>query len=156
MKTTLKRVALVAGLLGAGSLLAYGPGFGGLGFPGHHGWGGHVLSMGYGPVAFLDGDVDARLDTIKTELAITPDQEAAWNGFAESLKAHATSARAAHESTWPYGGPVTVQERSQLRERLWQQRQSVHQAASKLVNVLDDQQRVKAESLISYGMHHSF
>jgi hypothetical protein len=156
MKTTMKRTVLIASLFAAGSLLAYGPGFSGFGFPGHHGWSGHVMGMGYGPVAFLDGDVEARLDKIKTELAITPEQGTAWNRFANGVLAHADSARTAHEvsgaaprvSRYPVG--------DQARQQLWQQRQAVHEAASNLIDVLDEAQRDKAARLIGYGVQHPF
>jgi hypothetical protein len=62
MKTMLKRGVLVTSLFAAGALLAYGPGLGGFGFSGHHGWGGHMTGMGHGPMAFLDGNLVSVLD----------------------------------------------------------------------------------------------
>ena len=155
MKTTLKRAALITGLLGAGTLLAYGPGLG-VGFPGHHGWGGHLMSMGYGPLTFLDGDVDARLERIKTELAITPDQEDAWNAYTESLQSHVRSARAAHGARWTTDRSTALAEHDRIRESLWTQRQDLHTAAAKLIEALTENQRVKAGGLLSYGMHHFY
>lgn len=155
MRTAIRRVALLAGLLGAGTLLAYGPGIGGLGFSGHHGPGGHIMSMDYGPAAFLDGDVDARLERIKTDLGITPEQQSAWNDYATSLKAQADSALAAHQARWSNRGAETL-EQDDPRRQLWQQRQQVHEAAGRLIDVLDEAQRLEAGKLLSYGMHHAF
>ena len=156
MKTTLKRTVLIASLFAAGSLLAYGPGLGGLGFPGHHGWGGHVMGMGYGPVAFLDGDVVARLDKIKVELAIALEQETAWNSPADSVLMHADSSRTAYEISGASPRVYRYPEGDQVRRQLWQQRQAVHETASKVTDVLDEAQRDKAASRIGYGMQHPF
>ena len=153
MKTMLKRTVLVTSLFAAGSLLAYGPGLGGFGFPGHHGWGGHMTGMGHGPIVFLDGDVAARLDRIKAELAITPVQESAWSQFADSVKAHAETARTVHEG-WGWR-PGTSFAGQQL-PLMWQQREAIHEAAGNLVSVLDPAQQRRAEGLISYGMQHPF
>jgi hypothetical protein len=159
MKTTLKRIILVGGLLGAGSLLAYGPGFGGPGWFGHHGpmyggYGGHMMGAGYGPMAFLDGDIDARLEKIKNALGITPEQEAAWNGFADTLKSHTATARATHQAMWSQRGGVSAQAHYQLHQNMWQQRQAVHEAAARLMDTLDENQRLKAGNLIGYGFQH--
>ncbi|MCP5414592.1 MAG: Spy/CpxP family protein refolding chaperone [Chromatiaceae bacterium] len=153
MRTMIKRTVLVTSLFAAGSLLAYGPGFGGFGFPGHHGWGGHMTGMTYGPMAFLDGDAAVRLDSIKAELAITPAQESAWSRFADSVKVHADTARTAYEGSGWRSGASFLQQELPL---MWQQRQAVHEAASDLVSVLDETQQRRAEGLISYGMQHPF
>lgn len=72
MKKMLERTVLVTSLFTAGSLLAYGPGLGGFGFPDHHVWGGHMTGMSHGPLAFPDSNVSALLDSIEAELATTP------------------------------------------------------------------------------------
>ena len=161
MKMTLKRTVLVLSLFAAGSLMAYGPRFGGPGYLGHHGaqhggWGGHMLGAGYSPVAFVDGEADARLDQIKTALDIKPDQETAWNSFASSLRSHANDSKLMHETLWPDRGAVSAEEHDQVRQTLWQQRQAMHEAAGRLVDVLDEQQRLGAGDLIGYGLQHPF
>lgn len=161
MEKALKRTVLVASLLAAGSLLAYGPGFGGPGSFGHYGarhehWGGRMMSTGYGPGAFLAGDVDARLEQIKAALEIKPNQETAWNSFASSLRSHATDSKLMHGTLWPDGGTVSAEELDEIRQTMWQQRQAVHEAAERLIEVLDEQQRLRAADLIGYGLQHPF
>jgi hypothetical protein len=115
-----------------------------------------MLGAGYSPVAFVDGDVDARLDQIKTALDIKPDQETAWNSFASSLRSHTNDSKSMHETLWPDRGAVSAGERDQVRQTMWQQRQAVHEAAGRLVDVLDEQQRLGAGDLIGYGLQHPF
>ena len=161
MKTTVKRTVLVAILIGAGALLVYGPGFSGFGTAGHHGswqgiWSGNMMNMGYDPGTFIDGDVDARLDQIKVALDIKPEQEAAWNDFAASVKSSAANERSMHQRYWPDGGTVSAQERRVVRQTMLRHLQAVHEAAGKLIDELDEQQRLRAGDLIGYGLQHPF
>lgn len=155
MNTTFKRIALVAGLFATGTLLAYGTGPGGSGFFTHHGWNGHMTGMTHPIGAFMNGDIATRLDDMKTELGITPAQEDAWHNFAGSLVAHSTTALAVHESRGAGFRGTRLQSHDQFRQDMWQQRQAVGEAAAKLIDVLNDDQRLKAGSPIGYGLHHA-
>ena len=87
------------GMMGGGPRGGYGPGMMGGGPRGGYGPGmmGGGPRGGYGP-GFAQGgpaaNVDARLAFLKNELAITADQESAWQAFAKQTKQQAESMQA--------------------------------------------------------------
>ena len=147
MNTALKSLVVASGLLGAGVLLAYGSHYpGGWGY-GHHGPGFHGPGMGYRAALVQPGNIESRLATIKQDLAITPDQEAAWNAFSTKLTAHAESARALHDARWGNAASQAFTDHASAMATHWGQRAGVHQAAQDLISVLTDAQRLKADQL---------
>ncbi len=104
----------------------------GWGMGGDAGWGpGHMMGYGYGPGPQAYGNpgafVENRLANLKSELKITPAQEAAWNAYVEQAKSQAESMRssmtAMHERT-----PATLPERMELRNKIWKERQAQSEA----------------------------
>lgn len=157
MKTTTKTAVVLTGLLGAGSLLAYGPAFEVPAYFGHHysgphhgAWGGHYS----GDPAEDEKRVEAWLEQMKIRLNISPEQAPKWNQFEDRLKTHATMAREVHGTLYSQRGPASAQQDNDLRTQLWQHRLEVQQAAAELLASLNPEQRALAGDLFDRGPHH--
>ena len=156
MKQTTKRVLGIAAasalLIGAaGGVFAhggYGPGWGG-----HHGMMGGPRGMGAygGPGWMMGGDpaayTDQRLTQLKTTLGITPEQEAAWNAYAEAVQARA-GIRAAHHEAMFGQGTVTPEQRLGFHEQGLAQMQKVTAATRDLYAALTPEQQAKADGIL--------
>lgn len=152
MNTALKSLVVVSGILGAGALLAYGPHYpGGPGY-GPHGPGLHGPGMEYRAALVQAGNIQSRLATIKRDLAITPDQEDAWNAFSTKLTAHAESAPTLHDARWRDGTSQSFSDHASAMATHWGQRAGVHQAAQDLISVLTEAQRLKADQSFGPGL----
>ncbi len=127
------------GMMGGPGGMMGGPG-GMMGGPGRMG-GGPGMKMGGDPVAYTD----QHLTQLKTTLAITPEQEATWNTYAEALKAKAglmTSHRQAM-----FNGTVSPEQRQGFHQQGFAQMQKVNEAGNGLYAVLTPEQQAKAGNL---------
>lgn len=114
------------GMMGPGM----GPGMGG----------GRMGGMGAGNMA---ANVDANLDAVKTRLAITPDQEAAWQTYAGKVKEQAQRMQTLRESR--PGQTLTGPERQAFHASMMKQRaeemEAIAAASKGLYAVLTPQQK---------------
>ncbi len=143
-------VALTAMLgFGAYALAQQGPGFG----PGHMGMGPEMkmgkMGMGHGPTMGDAGDPAARLAAVKTELAIKPEQQAAWDAYVKVVTDTAAAARPRRDGMSPdVIGKMETKEREAFIAGIQQERQkrfeAVKAAAEALLAKLDDAQKAKA------------
>jgi hypothetical protein len=99
-----------------------------------------------GEQAFAD---PARMDALKADLAIKPEQEAAWNKYATALKDAAGTMKAAFETAGNDPKGAAPQDRfaqmTKFHELGQTQFNSVEAAANELLATLDDAQKVKAQ-----------
>lgn len=109
--------------------------------------------MGMGGMADMASHIDGHLAFIKAELKITPAQEEAWKGFADVLRASATSMT--QMQGMPMGTPGAAQTVSQAldqKERLLATRldnsKKLRTAWVKLDAVLTPEQRKAAEGIL--------
>jgi LTXXQ motif family protein len=178
----MKKKALVIGSIAAATVLAGGlalaqsPGHGGFGpggMQGMHGQKGQGMhgQMGQGMHGqmgpSMHGQMGAgmhggpsltqfdptRIDTLKTELGITPAQELAWTKYATAVKDAATAMKTTHESV----DPATVSKLSpadrfafvsKIREQAQKHFETVKTAANELLTTLDDAQKAKAQETL--------
>ncbi|HUB14054.1 MAG TPA: Spy/CpxP family protein refolding chaperone [Acetobacteraceae bacterium] len=148
-------VAAVVAALGGAGLAAVaqpaGPGAGG--FPGFgpmgmmHGWGGPGGMMG-GARGFGLGGPAVGLDTLKTELAIRPDQAAAWDAYVKAVQDAAVQMRALHSGVdFDTLRAMDWQQHQAFMAKLFDQRaaayKSVRAAATQLIAALDDGQKTR-------------
>jgi hypothetical protein len=124
----------------------YGPmGFGPMGFM--HGRGGPGM-MG-GPGGFGFADPAARLGALKTELAIRPEQTAAWDTYAKAVQDNATQMQALHASVdFDALRAMDWQQHQAFMAKMFDQRaqafKTVRAAATTLLAALDDTQKTHA------------
>jgi Spy/CpxP family protein refolding chaperone len=119
------------GMMGGGPRGGFGPGMMGAGPRGGYGPG-----MGYGPRGgFGPGaqggpaaNADARLAFLKNELAITADQESAWQAFAKQTKQQAESMQALRAAA--QAAAKTAPERLEQRAQFAKQRAANMEARS--------------------------
>jgi hypothetical protein len=158
MKTRTKLVALsTAAVLAAGvgtyaytasAQSGFGPPFmhgmtgGGMG-PGMMHGGPGMMGGSHGPfgAAF---DPASRLDTLKSELAITAGQEAAWTEYTKTVAETATSMHAAVEGT--SGDPQAFF--TKMQEQRQKSFDAVKAAADKLLASFDEAQKTKAQEIL--------
>ncbi len=118
MKRTHKLAIAATAALGLGTAVALAQPFGpGPGFGPGAGYGpGAMMGGGYGPGAMMGGgygpgfgpgammgggwNVEARLAAQKQALGITPEQETAWNAYAELATQQSQSMLARHQAMW--------------------------------------------------------
>lgn len=91
----------------------------------------------------------ARMNALKADLAIKPEQEAAWTKYATALKDAAGTMKAAFEAAGNDLKDATPQDRfaqmTKFRELGQTQFKSVKSAVNELLATLDDAQKVKAQ-----------
>ena len=94
-----------------------------------------------------------QIDNLKTELGITPVQEAAWTTYATVLQEAAAAVRTTREGV----DPSTVSKLSpaerfafvtKIREQAQEQVEAVQSAANDLLATLDDTQKAKAQEVL--------
>lgn len=170
-------VAQSGGPGGFGPPFMHGQGSGGFGPPfmqggGSGGWGpggmmgmrGHMgFGMRGGP-GFTQID-PARLDALKSALAITTAQQAVWTKYAKAIEdSEAAMKKAAASVDAEAFSKMTPQDRfafmSKMREQGQKQFETVLSAAKELLAALDDTQKVKAQETLpglafGPGMMHS-
>lgn len=164
-------IAATVMAIGGASLVAVaqtsGPGYGPMGY-GPSGYGPMGYGpMGYGPMGFMHGpggygmmggwggsggagfaDPAARLDALKTDLAIRPEQTAAWDGYVKAMQDSTAQTQA-------IGGGIdfdkmrtmTWNDHLAYMGKLYDQRagafRAVHDAAVTLLAALDDTQKAR-------------
>ena len=129
----------------------YGPGYGygpmGQGMMGFaHGPGGYGMMGGPGGAGFADPT--ARLDALKTELAIRPDQIAAWDAYTKAVQDSTTKLQAVGSSIdFDKMRTMSWNDHLAYMGKLYDQRaaafRTVHDAAVTLVTALDDRQKAR-------------
>lgn len=170
MKRTTKIAAALAIALGAAfaasTIQAHPSGNGpGWGMGGGPGWGpGHMMGHRFGPgPGFGPGGaenpgafVENRLAALKSELAITPAQEAAWNAYAEQAKLQADAMQKLR-NTMRGSTSATLPERLELRDRMHQQRQAQAETMTQKIKDLyaaltPEQKSIADQRLGGFGM----
>ena len=169
------------GPMGFGPPFMRGQGPEGMGWMGHgpgmmrgmgHGMGpgmmmnGHGMMKGMGPwmmqgmgPGMMHGGAGfgfadpAQLETLKTELKITPAQEQAWSKYAKAIEDAATTMKTARESVDPQAvSKMTPPDRyafvSKMREQGQKQFGAVKSAADELLATLDATQKAKAAEIL--------
>jgi hypothetical protein len=114
--------------------------------------------MMHGGPASTFGD-PARLDALKTELAITTAQEPAWTRYAKTVQEAATAMKTSRDSVDPDAvGRMSPADRFAFMTRMREQGQKQHEvvktAADELLAALDDGQKAKARDVLpglAYG-----
>lgn len=155
MTTTTKLLAVgtaMAAVLGLGAyaFAQHGPGSG----PGRMGMGhemgpGMMMGQGHGPMAGSLGDPTARLATLKTEIGIKTEQQAAWDAYVKVVSETAGAARTRAAGVSPDAvRKMEPKEREAFITGMQQDRQkrfeTVKAAAETLLVALDDAQKAKA------------
>jgi hypothetical protein len=153
----MKKRTVILGSLAAAVLLtggwAYaqstGFGPGGFGPMFMHGPGGMGPGMTHGMMGGLNFADPARMDALKADLAIKPEQEAAWNKYATALKEAAGTMKAAFETAGNDLKDAGPQDRfaqmTKFRDLGQTQFKSVEAVANELLATLDDAQKAKAQ-----------
>ncbi len=106
--------------------------------------------MMHGDSAMMGGswNTGTYLSTLKTEIGITPRQEPAWKDYAEAVSGTAEQMQGLHQTMFDAMGTASWQERRTMMNRMFEARQqafdTVHEAAEKLLPVLDPGQRTTA------------
>jgi hypothetical protein len=113
------------------------------GGPGMMGGGHGMMGGGHGPFAALDPST--HLGALKTELAITPGQEAAWTEYTKTVEETATSMHAAFESHRGQDPDAFFTEMHEQRQKTFD---TVKAAADALLGSLDDAQKTKAQQIL--------
>lgn len=158
MKTRTKLIALsAAAVLAAGvgtyafsasAAGSFGPhhmrGMMGMGGPGMMMMGGHGMDGAHGPSGAAV-DPSAHLDTLKTELAITTDQEAAWAAYTKAVTNTATAMQSAVE-----GASTTDRQAffTKMQGQMQTSFDTVKVAGEQLLASLDETQKAKAEQIL--------
>ena len=145
--------ALVGGLALADSR-GHGPGFGPsfMQGEGQHGMGpgmGQGMMRGHGRAAADP----AQIETLKSELGITPAQEQAWNKYTKAFQDAATTMRTTREGVDPDSlSKLSPQDRyafvTKMREQGQKQFETVKTAADELLATLDATQKAKAQEIL--------
>ena len=145
--------ALVIGV--TGGVLAqggFGPGFGPggpggmMGGPG--GMNGPGGMMASDPAAFTD----QRLTELKSTLAITGEQESAWNTYADAVKSQ-VGVMQSHRQLMFGSEPITPEQRLAFHQQGLDQMQKMATASRDLYSTLTPEQQTRAGNLT--GMHHA-
>jgi hypothetical protein len=136
----------------------YGPGMMGPGMMGGSGYGygyGRMGGPGMGPGVMMSSDpmgaTQEQLTQLKTELAITPAQQKAWEAYADAVTGR-TALMLSHRATMFGGGPIGPDQRATFHQQGFGQMQRVITATNDLNKVLTPAQREKAGGQLgTYG-----
>jgi len=95
----------------------------------------------------------AQIETLKSELGITPTQEPAWTKYAKAAQDAATTMTTIHEGVDPDAiSKMTPADRfafaSSMREQRQKQIETVKTAADELLTTLDDGQKANAHDIL--------
>ncbi len=139
-------VSLTSVAVGAAAQPAAGPGRGPMGGPGPGMMGGRGGMMGG------SWNTGSYLVSLKSDLSITPDQEAAWQAYADTVSGASEQMQGLHQTMFDAMGTASWQERRDMMNGMFEARQqafdTVHDAANKLLPVLDPAQKAKAEQTL--------
>jgi hypothetical protein len=117
------------------------------------GMGGGAGRMGGGPGMMGGfGNSERYLASLKVELGISRNQEAAWKAYADTVSGVQTQMQGLRQTMFDSMDTATWEERRDMMNRMFQSHQqafdTVHEAANKLLAVLTPAQQTKArESL---------
>lgn len=133
---------------GFGNQNPMGPGM--MGRPGMMGGPGMMQggAMGPGMMGQSGTNLAEKLSAVKADLALTEDQEAAWDNYAAAVQAHIAQGQASHQAMWTPQGGATGPTRNNLHQAMWESRQKVSDALQNLRSVLSPAQQQKALSLL--------
>lgn len=125
---------------------------GGQGMMGQGMMGHHQMMMGMmGSMGGMTGHVEGRIAFLRTEIKIANNQQDAWNGFAEAMRANAKKLAEAR-SGGMMAGPATLLERFEQQEKQLAARaeglRGLKASYGRLAAVLSDEQKKLAEQLI--------
>jgi periplasmic protein CpxP/Spy len=141
MKRTLAVVVGIAGValaaIASAQPFGMGPGAGPRFGAGGPGFGpGMGMRAGHGPMVGVDSAaaIDARMSDLKTQLKITPEQEAAWQTFSAAAKQQAAGMQALREQMHSAAG--TASERMTEHTQAMQQRSAAMTATANAFNAL--------------------
>jgi Spy/CpxP family protein refolding chaperone len=94
------------------------------------------------------GNTESYLASLKVELGISADQQAAWKDYADTVSGVQTQLQGLHQTMFDAMGTATWEERRDMMNRMFQARQqafdTVHEGANKLLTVLTPAQQAKA------------
>ena len=151
LTTTLAALASAAVVAVAQPVAGPSRGMMGGGGPGMMGGGGTGMMGGY-------WNTGTYLDALKTQLAITPDEEPAWKEYADTVSGVGEQMQGLHQTMFKSMGTASWQERRNLMNQMFQARQqafaTVQEAATKLMSALSPAQKSKAQSIlpgVAYG-----
>ena len=120
-----------------------GPGMMG-GGPGMMGRGGGMMGSSWNTGTYLE--------SLKSQLKITANQEPAWKAYADTVSGVGQQMQALHQSLFDSMGTASWQERRDMMNRMFKARQqsfdTVHEAAGKLMAALDPAQKKTAEQYL--------
>ncbi len=146
------------GLAGLAGLAAAQPmgGSGPMGRPGLGPMGGAGGGPGRGMMGggMMGGawNTGSYLDSVKTELGITAEQEPAWKAYADTVSGVGEQMQGLHQTMFDAMGTASWQERRDMMNTMFQARQqafdSVHEAAGKLETALTPAQKAKAQRIL--------
>lgn len=126
----------------SGPGMAGGQGYGMMGQAGH--------GMMYGA-----WNINDYLAALKSQMSITPNQDTAWNDYADTLKDASGQMQALHQNMFAAMGTAPWPERRALMDQMLQSReesfQSVRRAADQLMAVLSPAQRQQARLTLPGG-----
>jgi hypothetical protein len=98
------------------------------------------------------GDTESYLASLKSELAISANQEAAWKDYAGAVSGAHARMEGHHQSMFDAMGTATWRERRNMMNRMFETRKeafdSVHEAAVHLMTVLTPAQQTKAQGIL--------
>jgi hypothetical protein len=93
----------------------------------------------------------ARLDTLKTELGITAEQEAAWTKYTKTVQDAATAMKTARAELTKDAAKVRQERfaaRTKMRKQAQERFKTVKTAADELLSKLDDAQKARAQNTL--------
>ena len=144
--------ALAGAAAGAAAQPAAEPG------PGMMRGGGPNMMGGSGGMMGGYWNTGSYLDALKTQLAISPNEESAWKEYADTISGIGEQMQGLHQTMFEAMGTASWQERRNLMNGMFQARQqafdTVHEAATKLMSTLGPSQKAKAQSILpglAYG-----
>ena len=145
-------VAMGPGMMGHMGMEHMGQGMGHDMMKGHGMGPGMMKGMGPGMMhgrAGLGFADPAQIETLKTDLGITPAQEQAWSKYAKAVQDVAAAMKVTREGVDPQAvSKMTPADRfafvTRMREQGQKQFESVKTAANELLATLDDSQKAKA------------
>lgn len=130
---------MMGGMMGQGGQGMMGPGMMG-----------HGMMMDHGPM------IEARLAYLKADLAITDAQAAAWNVYADAVRARAASRHSTRTEMMETMKSATLPERIAARlkamETMVESLKVLKPATEALYGVLTEEQRKKADTAVGCGM----
>lgn len=122
---------------------------------------GMMMGMGqsHGPMAGAFADPAAHLASLKTELAITAQQEPAWDAYAKVVRDAATSMKAQRQGMdMTAMHSMSDQDRqafmTQMRDQHEKAFEPVKAVAENLLTALDDTQKTKAKEILPGLVSH--